>query len=221
MIANFHRNVGIHCSRHEFSTIGSCPHDTESIFKTKQMAESTLKVKMNNTSLEAIKIIGPWAYLNKQLPRRWNSVECASRISHKKSHIQNSHVKTGLTVCGVATLFTWDSTLTFSFLVASIRTPATWLIVLVSFTSNSTICAMTASFSWNRINTKTRPCRMVCICNISGEAAGEIWSLLLLGMKGSSLVPSHQRGGGAKWAHVDFEMRWFFFEDSRSDPKLV
>ena len=127
----------------------------------------------------------------RKLPRRWHSVECASRISHKKSHIQNSHVKTGLTVCGVATLFTWDSTLTFSFLVASIRTPATWLIVFVSFTSNSTICAMTASFSWNRINTKTRPCRIMWICNISGEAAGEIWSWSLLGMKGSSLVPSH------------------------------
>ena len=44
---------------------GSCPHDTESLLKTKQMAKNTLKVKMNSTSLEAIKIIVPWTYLHK------------------------------------------------------------------------------------------------------------------------------------------------------------
>ena len=59
MTANAHRNVCIHLSRHEFSTIGLCPHDIVSLLKTKQMAKSTLKVKMNSKSLEAIKIIGP------------------------------------------------------------------------------------------------------------------------------------------------------------------
>ena len=38
---------------------------TQSLLKTKQMAKSTLKVKINSKSWEAIKMIGPWTYLHK------------------------------------------------------------------------------------------------------------------------------------------------------------
>ena len=44
--------------------INFCIHNAN-LFKTKQMAKSTLKVKMNGKSWEAIKMIGPWTYLHK------------------------------------------------------------------------------------------------------------------------------------------------------------
>ena len=53
MTANAHSNLDMNV------VIGSCPHDTQSLLKTKRMVKSTLNVKIKSKSLEAIKIIGP------------------------------------------------------------------------------------------------------------------------------------------------------------------